>query len=173
MQMEKVIKIGSRSLILLLVLVAMASCGEEKKQKLKIGDQAPDFTVRAMNGESIHLADWKSNPVILRFWDTECKYCRADTPVFNEYFEKYKEKGLRVVYINTGKESVEVVADFIKDLKIPFPVVMEKGDQVARLFNVRIVPQTVIIDPEQTIIAAILGGVGEAELKELVGKYLD
>jgi len=159
--------------VLVVICGFFPGCGEEKKPRLQIGDRAPDFRVMSMEKQLIHLGAWKGNPVILRFWDTECKYCRADTPVFNRYFEKYKEKGLKVVYINTGKESADVVGDFIKDLEIPFPVVMEKGEQVAMLFNVRIVPQTVIIDPEQTIIAAILGGVGEAELKELVGKFLD
>lgn len=160
-------------LFLSMLLVILAGCGEQKKTRLKIGDKAPDFTINDMNGNTLHLASWEGKPVILRFWDTECKYCRADTPVFNHYFEKYKEKGLKVVYINTGEESVEVVTEFVKDLEIPFPVVMEKGEEVATQFNVRIVPQTVIIDPEQTIIAAILGGVGEAELQELVGKFLN
>lgn len=162
----------SYSLLFMVLFIFVTGCGEEKKSRLQIGDKAPDFRVLSMDNELIHLNGWKGHPVILRFWDTECKYCRADTPVFNHYFEKYKEKGLRVVYINTGKESQSVVRDFIKDLEIPFPVVMEKGEQVAMLFNVRIVPQTVVIDPEQTIIAAILGGVGEAELEELVGKFL-
>jgi len=168
----KIAQFGIRFLFLPVLLVILTGCGEEKTKKLQIGDQAPDFTVTDMDGRMINLASWKGKPVILRFWDTECKYCRADTPVFNQYYQKYKEKGLKVVYINTGKESIDVVSEFISDLKIPFPVVMEKGEEVAVLFNVRIVPQTVIINPEQTIVAAILGGVGEAELKELVGKYL-
>lgn len=155
------------------ILLVVAGCGKEKEERLKIGDQAPDFVINDMNDNPLHLAAWKGKPVILRFWDTECKYCRADTPVFNRYFEKYKEKGLKVVYINTGKESVDVVKNFVKDLGIPFPVVMQKGDEIATLFNVRIVPQTVIINPDQKIIAAILGGVGEAELQELVAKFLN
>ena len=162
-----------RCLFVLALLFALVACGEGKKTRLQIGDKAPDFSVNDMKGNKLRLSAWKGDPVILRFWDTECKYCRADTPVFNQYFEKYKEKGLKVVYINTSKESAEAVADFIKELGVPFPVVMEKGEEVAALFNVRIVPQTVVIDPEQKIIAAILGGVGEAELKELVGEFLN
>lgn len=165
-------QIGLQFLLFLFLICFLLSCGEENKERLKIGDQAPDFVAYDINGKKIHLASWKGNPVILRFWDTECKYCRADTPVFSQYFKEYKKKGLKVVYINTGKEGFKIVTEFIKELKIPFPVVMEKGDEVAARFNVRVVPQTVILDPDQKIIAAILGGVGEAELKELVGEYL-
>lgn len=173
MGIDRAAQIGFGSLFFFMLLLILAGCGEEKKARLQIGDQAPDFIVNDMNGKTLHLASWKGKPIIIRFWNTECKYCLADTPVFNQYFKKYKAKGLKVVYINTGKESVDVVADFVKNLKIPFPVVKEGGAEVAALFNVRVVPQTVIIDPEQTIIAAIPGGVRMVELKELAGKFLN
>ncbi len=173
MQEGQIQRVGFLFLFFTILMLLLTGCGEEKKTRLKIGDQAPDFTVRDMQGNKLHLASWKGKPVILRFWDTECKYCRADTPIFNKFFEKYKEKGLKMVYINTGKEDVDVVTNFVEELKIPFSVVMDSGEEVAAQFNVRIVPQTVVINPDQTIIAAILGGVGEAELQELVGKFLN
>lgn len=57
------------------------------------------------------------------------------------------------------------------DLSIPFPVVMEGGKAISLLYHVKIVPQTIIISPGGTIVTAILGGVGEAELKELMEPY--
>lgn len=173
MRLGRVAHIGFGFLFFFMLLLILSGCKDGKKAPLQIGDPAPDFIINDMNGKTLHLASWKGKPVVLRFWDTECKHCLADTPVFNQYFKKYKEKGLKVVYINTGKESVDVVTDFVKNLKIPFPVVREGGAEVAALFNVRIVPQTVIIDPEQTIIAAIPGGVRVARFKELVGKFLN
>jgi peroxiredoxin len=160
------------ALFLVLATLFMNGCGTEKQKKLSIGDKAPDFTVKSLDGEIIKLSEWLGKPVILRFWSTECKYCRADTPAFNHYFERYKDKGLRVVYVNTEEESTAIVKEFVKDLEIPFPVVMEGGREMGLLYNVKIVPQTIIIDPEGVILTAILGAVGEAELQELVGRYL-
>ncbi len=157
-------------LILFLFLCAIVSCSQGEKVKLKIGDKAPDFTAKTLSGETLSLSRWKGSPVILRFWSTDCKYCRADTPVFNEYFTKYKELGLKMAYVNTGEEAA-VVREFVRELAIPFPVVYESGAELAEMYSVQIVPQTIIIDPEQKIIAAILGGVGEPELHELVGSY--
>ncbi|MBU4261331.1 MAG: TlpA family protein disulfide reductase [Proteobacteria bacterium] len=125
-----------------------------------------------MRGEKISLHEWLGHPVILRFWSTDCIYCRADTPIFNEYFNKFKDRGLRVVYLNSGASQGEV-ARFVSDLAIPFPVVMDKAGAVAALYRVKIVPQTIIIDPDQKITAAVPGGVGEAELQKLLGKYFD
>jgi peroxiredoxin len=157
---------------LLAVLLLAAACGQQQERApLAVGDPAPDFTVTDMNGAPFNLRQWAGHPVILRFWSTECQYCRADTPVFNDYFNTYKEQGLQVVYLNTGA-SVAEVTGFVRELAIPFPVVMDEGGRVAGLYRVKAVPQTIVIDPQQRIAAAMLGGVGRAELEELLGKYL-
>ena len=39
-------------------------------------------------------------------------------------------------------------------------------------YQVSMVPQTIFISPDRKIITAMLGGVGEAELQELIGSYL-
>lgn len=158
------------SLFFLILLLSAACSRDDSAKSLKIGDMAPDFSVMDMTGKQLSLKSWVGSPVILRFWSTDCKYCRADTPVFNRYFEQYKPRGLQVIYLNTGAAPSEVAA-FVKELEIPFPVVLDDGGKIAELYRVKIVPQTIIIDPDQKIIAAILGGVGEAELNELVGKY--
>lgn len=160
------------SVLLLLCSLLLPACGGEKKKVLAIGDKAPDFTVVSLKGETITLSDWKGSPVVLRFWDTECKYCRADTPIFNYYFAKYKEKGLHVLYVNTGQEPLAVVESFVADLEIGFPVVAHGGDAVGKQYNVKIVPQTIFLSPDGTIMTAILGGVGEAEFNEILGAYL-
>lgn len=160
------------TLLLVLLLTTLLSCSSDKKNILEIGDKAPDFTAKDLEQNSIRLSDWQGSPVILRFWSTDCKFCRADTPIFNRYFDKYKEKGLHVVYINTEENPQENVAQFVRDLEIGFPVVLDNGgDEIASLYRVKVVPQTIIINPQGVITAAILGGVGEAELEELVGKH--
>lgn len=165
-----------QKIFILIVLSAgmllFGACGQgPERGPLVVGDMAPDFTVVDMNGAKISLRDRAGHPVILRFWSTDCQYCRADTPVFNDYFNRYKEQGLQVVYLNTGATAAEV-AQFVRELAIPFPVVMDEGGRVAGLYRVKVVPQTIIIDPQQKIVAAMLGGVGRAELEELIGKYL-
>jgi peroxiredoxin len=157
---------------LLLALVAACVQGEQGQGKLKIGDAAPDFTAVDLAGQPVSLAGYRGHPLILRFWSTECRYCRADTPIFNAYFNKYREAGLRVVYINRDADE-ETVRRFVADLFIPFPVVRDQGGRISASYDVRIEPQTIFISPEQEIIGAVLGGVSEAEMRGLLGEYLD
>jgi len=156
---------------LCLVLFTL-SCSSGEPKRLKIGDRAPDYTITDMQGNRITSAGWRGSPVILRFWDTECKYCRADTPIVNRFFDNYQEKGLKVLYVATANETTKSVASFVSELDIVFPVALDRDGKMAVDYEVRMVPQTIFISPDQKIITAILGGVGEAEIEELVGNYL-
>lgn len=154
--------------------MALATCmgcsSDNSATTIKIGDHAPDFTATDLTGNIFTLSAAKGKPVVLRFWSTDCKYCRADTPIFNNYFNRYREHGLIVVYINRGADEA-MVRGFVDDLDIPFPVIIDSDGAIARKYNIRLDPQTIVITPEQKIIAAILGGVGEEEFQALLGGY--
>lgn len=163
--------------IVLLVIVAilmggLVGCVNDEPYRLKIGDRAPDYKITDLDGELISSEKWRGFPVILRFWDTECKYCRADTPIFNRYFDAYRKRGLKVLYVATGNETLKRIDAFINDLAIIFPVAFDADGKLAERYQVKMVPQTIFISPDQKIITAILGGVGEAELEEIVGEFL-
>jgi peroxiredoxin len=162
-----------RLLVLLQVLFYLLSgCSGDSSNRLKIGDKAPDFAIVDLEGNKISSDQWRGSPVILRFWDTECKYCRADSPIINSYFNSYRQRGLKVLYVATANETAERVSAFIEDLEIGFPVALDSDGRMAEKYQVSLVPQTVFISPDQKIITAILGGVGAAELNELLGPYL-
>ncbi len=168
---DEFMKLMKWSLYCLLVLLLTAGCTSDKAKKLKIGDKAPGFTAHDLENNVISLEDYKGNPVVLRFWSTDCEFCKVDTPIFNHYFNKYKNDGLKVLYINSTSDE-ETVRNFVETLEVEFPVILDKDASIAASYQVRVVPQTIIIGPDQIILAAILGGVGEAELKNILGPYL-
>lgn len=151
----------------------LAGCQQERKGgPLSAGDIAPDFAAKDLDGNIIVLSSLKGKPVVVRFWETNCKFCKADTPIFNSYFEKYRSKGLNVIYVSSFYEDLGAVKRFIDLLEVPFPVVMDGNAKLADLYNIKIYPQTFIIGPDRTILANLFGGVGEAEFNELLGEYL-
>jgi peroxiredoxin len=153
-------------------LVVITGCGQSRQaQKAEIGEPAPDFAAVDLQGNSFALADFTGKPVIIRFWSTECAFCRADTPVFNALYEKFHDKGLQIAYINT-LSNLQQVQEFVADLAITFPVLMDENGDIARRYGVKLVPQTIIIDKKHTIAAAILGGVSEMEIMDLLQEDL-
>jgi len=149
----------------------MTGCGEDAPKAIRMGEQAPPFTAKDLQGQAVTLDGYAGKPVILRFFLPDCKFCRADTAVFNEYFRAYKEKGLAVIYVNTEPKPGEV-QKFVSDLGITFPVVLDPDRKIADQYRVQVVPQTIILDPAHKVIGAILGGVSKEELDKLLLPFL-
>jgi len=156
--------------VLALLLAACSGSGR-RERVLKVGDQAPAFTATAMDGRTVSLEAYAGDPVVLRFFSPDCRYCKADTAVFNAYYDQYKDQGLKLVYINTDPDKVEA-EKFVRDLGIAFPVILDKDRSLAGLYRVKVVPQTIVLSPRHTIVCAIMGGVGKAELDEILQQYL-
>lgn len=155
---------------ILLALLVLPGCGN-RPHPLKRGSIVPSFAAEALDGHPISLDAFKGKPVVLRFFLTNCRFCLADTPVFNTLFKNYAEKGLKMVYINNDAPDVATVTDFARKLAIPFPVVFDPEGKIAARYNIKIQPMTLVLDPEHRLTAALLGGVGEAELDDLVSPF--
>lgn len=163
----------ARLLVLVVLFLSITACSQEKGKKLAVGDSAPGFSLQTLDGDNISLSEMQGSPVLIRFFLTDCKYCRADTPIFNEFYTRYKDKGLGVFYIDSLGVDTKVVRSFVKELGILFPVAQDRGGEVTAKYLVRALPQTIVLDPEHKITAAILGGVAEQELSQLLSPYFN
>lgn len=166
---------GNRISLLFLGLLLLVSSGcvqEKKPESLQLGDTAPDFALKDLDGRVIVLSNLKGHPVILRFFETDCRFCKADTPAFTKFYTQNKDEGLQVLYVGSFYESEKKLRAFTEELGVVFPVAMDVEARLADLYDIRAYPQTIFISPDQKILAAILGGVGEAELQEIFLEYL-
>ncbi len=166
----------SRWIPLVLVFACLLHTGcsrEDEPRGLRLGDPAPDFAAKGIDDKVVVLSSLRGGPVILRFFETNCRFCKADTPVFKEFYRKYQERGLQVIYIGSFYEKRDTLQKFVKEMQLDFPVVMDTEAKLADLYDIRAYPQTLFIGPDQKILAALLGGVGRAEMQEILGKYLE
>jgi peroxiredoxin len=163
--------VGLRFFLLLVLLLLPGCVQEERAKPLRLGDPAPDFAIKDLSGKVTVLSSLHGSPVILRFFETNCHFCRADTPTFTRFYAAHKEKGLQVLYIGGFYEKEQTLQAFVEELGIAFPVALDRQAQLAELYGIRAYPQTIFISPDQKIVAAVLGGVGETELREIMGKY--
>jgi hypothetical protein len=54
--------------ILALAALTLAACGGQTNDGLKIGDNAPDFSLQSSDGKEVSLADYRGKqPVLLYF----------------------------------------------------------------------------------------------------------
>ena len=152
-------------------LLLLNSCSGESKKAIRVGDVIATFSGTDLEGNTFSLAAHEGKPVIMRFFLINCPYCKADTPTFNMFYDKYRQRGLAIVYINNNGANPEEVKTFARELNIDFPVIFDPEGKIARKYNVRVQPLTLVLSPEHKLLAALLGGVSEAELNELLSPY--
>jgi thiol-disulfide isomerase/thioredoxin len=150
-----------------------------KKQReiaalLAPGKEAPDFEEVMLDGSSkMKLSNLRGNVVLLDFWASWCGPCRKENPNVVKTYEKYKDKGFTVMSVSLDKDRGSWKAAVEKDgLKWPNHV-SDLGywsSKVAKLYQVKGIPFTVLIDREGKIIKTNLRGPDlEAELARIFG----
>ena len=167
-------KIKTFAFILLFFTVSIlffTGCSGDRQKAIRVGDTIPPFTETDINGNPFSLASHNGRPVIVRFFLINCPYCKADTPIFNKFYDKYRQKGFEIVYINNNGANPEEVQNFTNELKVKFPVIYDPKGRLAQKYNIKVQPLTLVLSPEHKLLAALLGGVSEAELNELLDQY--
>lgn len=143
-----------------------------RKKQLMVGGEAPDFSGPTPSGETLKLSDLRGKVVLIDFWASWCGPCRRDNPHVVKMYEKYKDKGFDIlgVSLDSSKDrwlgAIEqdgLVWNHISDLK-------KWQSEYARLYGVRSIPHTVLLDKDGKIIARGLRGQAlENKVAEILG----
>lgn len=121
---------------------------------VKVGDQAPDFTINEAGGKSYKLSDLNGKVVMLQFTASWCSVCRTEMPfIEKEIWAEKKNSGLALIGIDRD-EPVEKVLQFKKDIAVTYPLALDPGASVFGLFAIKTagVTRNIIIDRTGKII---------------------
>ena len=116
---------------------------------LTLGARAPDFALKDLQGKTVRLADQKGQVVLIDFWATWCRPCKKELPLIQRAYDRYKEKGLVVLTINTDLRR-EIVPYYMSENGYTFPVLFADG-KIQLAYNVRGIPALFIIDENGSV----------------------
>jgi len=141
--------------------------GSASVDELSSTQFAPDFSLERLNGENITLAQYRGvKPVVLDFWATWCPNCQRDMPRLNAMYNKYKDQ-VEVIGINL-QENPNVVARFINDRGINFPIAFDPSSRASKAYGVRYTNFHVLIDIDGNVIRTIPGDIRESDITALI-----
>jgi peroxiredoxin len=124
---------------------------------LKIGEPPPAFTLPALDGQAVTVPLVKKGPaVIVHFWTGTCRSCLREMPIIETLYQQYKDKDVLVYAVNIG-EPESNVKDFVKKLKITFPILLDADMKVSGQFGVSGIPRTFFIDRKGMLRKKLLG----------------
>lgn len=136
---------------------AGAARPEKTKSNLQ-GVPAPAFRLPTLDGRSAALDHFKGKVVVLEFWATWSPTSPRSLSAMADLGEAH-EKDLKVFAINL-EEDKEKVKTFV-DLKgIDVPVLLDADGTVAKAYEVKTIPQTVVIGKDG-IVQKVFAGESE------------
>ncbi len=121
----------------------------------KVTGNAPEFTLRSLDGKNVALSDHLGKKVILLdFWATTCAPCLREMPHMVELYEKYKGRDFIILGINgDGPDSSAQVPAEAHAKNITFPVLLDEESSVMALFTPKKdMPFWVLIDKSGNIV---------------------
>jgi thiol-disulfide isomerase/thioredoxin len=130
-----------------------------------------NFTLKDIGGKDVKLSSFKGKVVLLNFWATWCGPCKVEIPWFNEFHQKYQDKGFVVLGISAD-DTVEQLKPFVAQYKMTYPVLVRLGrdDVQEALGPVWGLPTTLLISRDGKICKKHMGLAQKAEFeKGIVG----
>ncbi|MBS7564717.1 AhpC/TSA family protein [Mucilaginibacter sp. Bleaf8] len=128
-------------------------------ENIRVGKPAPDFTLLKRDNNKFKLSTTLGSVVMLDFWASWCKPCRAGIPGWKKVYAKYHQKGFNIISITDDKswKSWKIALD---QEKMPWTQVIDDAPpgtlsgRVGQQYNVHSLPYFVLIDKKGNIIIA-------------------
>lgn len=143
------------------------------KAQPKQGGKAFEIALPGLGNDTIKLSSLKGKVVLLDFWASWCKPCRASNKELVKLYPKYKSKGFEILGVSLDEDKnawkKAIAADKIKWLQVNDAGGFDA--KTAQQWDLFAIPTSFLIDKEGTLVAMDLTGKQlEKAIKSLIDK---
>ena len=166
-------------IILFSFLLLFAPLSPSYAINIQAGENAPDFFLSSINGDSVSLSDYKGKVVVLIYWRPDQKRSHTALKDGNYFFHTFKNKGVQIIGLIAKPDNMDNVQKIIKDNKIDFPVLIDTERDIFSGYGIRVYPSTIIVNRDGKVAFSIPGHAinykitVEAHLKKILGEITD
>ena len=136
------------------LMMGLCIGGLTHSQTVYAADNAPEFSLRDINGKQVSLSDYAGKVILVNFWATWCGPCQAEMPHLQKMYVDLEEQGFVVLSISADNaRDASKVKPLIKRNRYTFPVLLDKDSTVLNQYNPEsVLPYNVLIGKDGNII---------------------
>ena len=118
--------------------------------------EAHNFAGELPDGKTVRLEDYQGRFVLLNFWATWCLPCLKEMPDFERAYQEIGEEKLVVLAVGMGEDKIKI-RKFAEKYGFTYPLLAAPEMEITRLYGVKNIPVTYLIDPKGVILGRALG----------------
>lgn len=126
-----------------------------KRDGLKAGAVAPEFTLPDIDGGEVSLADFRGKRVLLVFSDVNCGPCETLAPQLQKIHIERRDVQVLVV----SRRDVEANRAKAESLGLTYPIVMQKQWEISLKYGMFATPIGYLIDEQGVLLSDVAVGV--------------
>ena len=138
------------------------------EREWEIGSQAPRFNLPVLNSglfseevDSLRLADYEGEYLLLTFWATWCSPCIAEQIDLVPVWNRFNGRGFSVLGVLHRDDPERAWAWVQQNIPGTFPTVVDDRGALAEEYGIHGIPRTFLIGPEGDIVQVLWGFAGK------------
>jgi thiol-disulfide isomerase/thioredoxin len=157
------------------LMAAMSFAAAAGDLKSWTGGATPPLVLKDLSGKEHRLDDYRGKVVVINFWATWCEPCREEMPSLNRLKVQMADTPFAILAVDMGEGEARIKA-FLEKTPVDFPVLLDRDSAVSKAWKVRVLPTTLVLDPESRIRYMVIGELDwsspeiEKRLRALQGK---
>jgi peroxiredoxin len=170
-----VLVLGYYALTFSVYLPTPPDVGNKPGTLTRIGQPAPDFSLKTLEGNVFRLSEQRGRLVLFNFFATWCGPCQQELPHLNRIWGEFRTNDAFSMLVIAREESVETVTGFRAKKGYQFPLAADPDGAVYNRFAQERIPRTYLISRDGTILYQCTGYYESelAKVRKLVREQLN
>jgi len=111
------------------------------------------FKLQTLDGTKKTLADYTNKVTLVGFFFPQCQFCKISLPEVQKIYDKYKDQGLSVVWINVVPQEKKLIPNWMAEFKITAPVLIGAWQpSLMRDYDLKATPTHFLLDEEGAVL---------------------